>query len=151
MANNYGSNITGVIQQITSTGTCNGTAPSEATATWTTGRKTYASAATGGLFNFSNENVLNKSITVVGYEFVMGGQTSWTLTITDGISALSSTTNDVLWQSGTNADNYISPEIAGIVLLPGQCLRLTTDGTASNAWYLTVKIAYTISEGGIWI
>jgi hypothetical protein len=148
---NYGSNATGVIQKISTDGTCDGSAPSEATAVWTAGRKTYAAAAAGGLFNFSNENTSNKSITVIGYEFVLGGQSAWTLTITDGVSALTSTTNDVLWASGTTAATAISSGIAGVVLLPGQCLRLTTTGNASGPWYLTIKVAYTISEGGIWI
>jgi hypothetical protein len=135
---------------VTVTSNANGTAPSETTASLANpGRKEYSAATTGGLFSFP-ENVYNKSVTLVGYELVLGGQSTWTLAITDGIT--NATSGDVAIGSGTTETTVVSPDIPGLVLFPGQDLRLTTTGTAShNYWRCTIKVAYTLSESGLWI
>jgi hypothetical protein len=135
---------------VTITSNANGTAPSETTASLANpGRKEYSAATTGGLFSFP-ENVYNKSVTLIGYELVLGGQSTWTLAITDGIT--NATSGDVTIGSGTTETTVVSPDIPGLVLFPGQDLRLTTTGTAShNYWRCTIKVAYTLSESGLWI
>jgi hypothetical protein len=135
---------------VTVTSNADGTAPLEATASLANpGRKEYSAAIVGGLFSFP-ENVYAKSVTLVGYEFVLGGQSTWTFAITDGITNASA--GDVAIGSGTTETTVVSPDIPGLVLFPGQELRLTTTGTAShNYWRCTVKVAYTLSEGRLWI
>ena len=148
MALTIGSNPVGYTQNISVGGGCDGTAPTGAITYPAAGRKVYAATATGGLFLFP-ENKYSKCITLVGYEFVLGGQTVWTFSITDGIT--NAVANDVLLGSGTTETTVASPDIPGIILLPGQGLRMVTTTAAGNAWVLTVKVAYTISEGGIWL
>jgi hypothetical protein len=150
MSFNLGSNPVGYTQNISIAGTCDGSAPiSSVTITYPApGRKVYAAAAVGGLFLFP-ENTYNKDVTLVGYEFVLGGQSTWDLYITDGITNL--VANDVLLASGTTETTVAAPDIPGIIMLPGQGVRMVTAGTASNAWVLTVKVAYTVSEGGLWL
>jgi hypothetical protein len=150
MALIIGSNPVGYTQNISIAGTCDGTAPvgSVVISYPAPGRKSYAAAAVGGLFLFP-ENTLNKCMTLVGYEFVLGGQSAWDLYITDGITNL--VANDVLIASGTTEASVAAPDIPGIIMLPGQGIRMVTTGTASNAWVLTVKVAYTLSEAGIWL
>ena len=148
MALILGSQPVGYVQNISSGGTADGTAPLGAVTYPSPGFKNYDATAVGGLFLFP-ENKLHKALTFLGYEFLLGGQTVWTLAITDGITNTSG--NDIPIAVGTTDASVISPAILSIILLPGQGLRFTTTGTASSAWRLVIKVANSMSEGGLWI
>lgn len=141
---------TAIVQQFAAGGTADGTLPPNGTAVDTTTSRyheIYAAAATGGLFDFQ----LNKVATVVGFEAVLGGQTAWTLSLTDGIT--DSVANDVVLASGTTETSIVLSEQVKAYLLPNQKLRLKTTGTvgAGKTWWVCAKVVTTFTEAGLFI
>ncbi len=139
-----------LIQLVSTGGVLDGTVPSDTSSTTTHNgaSKTWAASAVGGLFDFGHTS---GSVTVVAIEMVLGGQTSYTVAITDGIADTGG--NDVTIASGTTAANvFISEAVGSIFLLPGQKIRIkTAGGVASGPWRIVVKGAKTFSEGGLFI
>lgn len=141
---------TGIVQQFSTGGTADGTLPPNGTTVDTTTsryREIYGAAATGGLFDFQNDTV----ITLIGFEAALGGQSAWSLFVTDGITDAAA--NDVLVASGTSEATVMLGESLTLFMLPGQKLRFKTTGTVSSGhtWYVCAKVVRTFTEAGLFI
>ena len=117
---------TGIKQVITATndfdGTLPGTTPAYVAATRL---ETFPTDTAGGLFDFGQI----ETIVVVGVEFKLGGQVSWSL------SKVHSDASEVVWLT-----NALPLETSVVVLgsdeqlrlLPGQKLKLVTTGASAT-------------------
>lgn len=147
-----GSVPVGFTQQISTGGTLDGTAPSGSIVfTTTNDRQTWAANTVGGLFDFGpslGQRVgSQKTLTLMSLEMVLGGQATWQAAVTDGLTNASA--NDIVFASGTTDTTVFLPESPNVFLLQGQQIKITTTGTAASAWLVTVKVALTAGEHGI--
>jgi hypothetical protein len=114
-------------QSITAGNNFDGTAP-PGSLTHVKDMDVYAAAATGGLFDFA----LTEPMLVYQIELVLGGQSAWTLKLTD-IDNI-----DIVVWTGTTENSFITTAADRILIHEGQKLKLTTTG-ASGA--LRARIA----------
>jgi hypothetical protein len=96
--------------------------------------KKFPIADTGGLFDFG----ITSPHWIASIQLILGGQTTWTLSIVDEDSA-----EVVVW-AGTTESSFVALESDRSLILEGQTLKLVTTGTTTN----DVKARIALSSAG---
>ncbi len=107
-------------QQISAGHDFDGTTPG-GTPTVSHGVQKYVVATAGGLFDFA----LDHPTEVLQISLVLGGQTSWSISIHDDDG------DDTLVFAGTTEAYFVSTAQDRFVLMPGQKLKLVTSGAST--------------------
>lgn len=108
-------------QSVNSSHNWNGTAPPGTPVPGSDIVKKYPIADTGGLFDFE----ITSPHWISSIQLVLGGQTTWTLSILDEDGA-----EVVVW-SGTTETSFVALESDRALLLEDQTLKLVSTGTPS--------------------